>query len=268
MAPDLTTSQLTNISFNSQAAVEWEIRRHEQVHWFWGLRAAEVAIDDKQKALVINQHLHRQYLREVEQKRRQVTALQFKQNLQKLSLDEIVLLAGLEDDIALAVFQQERLKPLIRDCQMELTTAQAEKDRILAEHPEVLQISYSMLQTKTREALIAKDSYFVASRVWAAHHQLPESVAEVLFSRNAVERERILNQEMQLRAQVNGGSLALQQAFHILNEMPSNDQEQLLLLMQGMLQLSSSNRQAALQKIARDLRLSLDQTALPEANCA
>lgn len=189
--------RLTNISFNTKASVETEIRRQERIHPFWGLRQAEEFIRDRTAALRETLYKARAGARELSQLRQQ---LQSTTDLDDgcLTLADQNAQEDCHDRIAKIEEEQAMIAPMIRDCKMELDTAITEKQRILATHPALNQ-DYETLQCEmSKSALTAKEATFIAGRVLAARQGLPESVAEILVLSLPEERDQLMRRVTEL----------------------------------------------------------------------
>lgn len=229
MVPDSPIKQplpLTNLSINSRAGVEFEIRRQERIHWFLGLRQAELFIQERTAALETNYRLQRDYARTCRGWQRELESLQA---LEFLTPDQEDQIEKLEDDIAAAQRSSETLQPLIRDCAMELATAEAEKERILAPHPEAIALSFFELQERySHVALMEKQAQFTAAEIWASQNNLPVSVGHLLFGLSRTDREYCLAREMELRNDLRVTE-AIAHAAQILAPLSLEQQQQVLL---------------------------------------
>lgn len=222
----LIKEPLTNVSINSKAGVELEIQRQERIHWFLGLRQAELFIQEKRAALETNYHLQRKHVRQVKSWQRQLQALE---ELEQPNLEQVDQIEELKDDIAAAKSSQENLQPLIRDCVMELHSAEAQKQRILGDHPEAIDLSYIELQTRySAVALLEKQAHAAAAEIWASQNALPVSIGHLLFSLAPAERDYVLAREMELRNNVKV-SEAMAHAAQVLATLPPETQKQVLL---------------------------------------
>ncbi|MBD1864181.1 MULTISPECIES: hypothetical protein [Trichocoleus] len=221
-----TKEPLTNLSINSKAGVEHEIQRQERVHWFLGLRQAELFIQEKRAALETNYHLQRKHSRQVKTWEKELQTLQ---ELEQPSLEQLDQIEALQDDIAAAKSSQENLQPLIRDCGMELHSAEDQKQRILQAHPEAIDLSYIELQTRySAVALLEKQAHVTAAEIWASHNALPVSVGHLLFDLSPADRDYVLAREMELRNGVKVGE-AIAHAAQVLATLSPETQKQVLL---------------------------------------
>lgn len=220
---------ITHQTSNSQAAVRFEIRKQERVHWFLGLRQAELIVDAKQGVLDYNERQLRRGLRKVRQKQRQLDRLIV---IQKLSLGLLPLqdaIESLQDDIAEAKQEYGKIHPYVRDALMERDTAAIERDRIIHEHEEELNTNFDELQEKyAQPAMLQGFARYFASRVWASQNHLPEALGSLLFELAPEERDWVMTNEMQLRLGVDVSG-ALAQASGTLASLPPEQQQQVLL---------------------------------------
>lgn len=194
---------VTNLG-NSQAGALWEIRIAKRQHWTLGLRAASLTIYSMQSALSTHQSGERAASRKAAIAQSDLDFLKKSRKLwQFIPLLAIRLeskIQELEDERLGQLKSLPKIQLLVRDCEMELAAAIAERDLILAEHPEALELSYLELQTKySREALMGKLAYFMAARVWASANNLPESVGQLVFEGSESDRLELLVKELQIR---------------------------------------------------------------------
>jgi len=223
MEADSRIKYLTNLSINSQGAVLYEIQKQERVHWFLGLRQAELIIQDKQAALEHNYYEQRKQEREIKRSRIKIESLSPDNPLDQLEIEE------LEDKIAIARSAIDNLSPLLRDAVMEHQTAVGERTRILRENSIAHSLTYEELQASiTPECLNEKLSRYTASRIWASQNHLSEGVGELLFDLSPRDREIVMTREMEIRSGVTVSETIIH-AAKILSHHPPEIQQQALL---------------------------------------
>lgn len=221
---------LTHQSPNGEWGTTHVIRSQEQVHWFLGLRQSEVTIRSLQEALSHNQRLLIKARSLSAFKRRRIRWLSFWQFVDFMFpaiAEELANLRveaeGYEDDM-------KRLDPLIRDCMMELSVAEGERERIERDHPEVKEKTFEQLQGEYgRQSGLAGVAFFLASEIFSARRQLPSSVGHTLLELRPEEREAVLAWESDLRLQLEGVQVA-SEARETLLRMPPDQQADVLAL--------------------------------------
>lgn len=221
---------ITHQTTNSEAVVQFEIGKMERVHWLLGLRQAELIIEQRQNALQYEQQLRRNSERRNRAKQRK---LKWVQRLAWLGLGFFLpiedWIEDLQDQIALAEQEKGQVAPYVRDCEMELRTAQKERDRITREHTLDLDCSFDELQAQySAEAMDRGHALFLASRIWAHQHQLPESVGQLVFDLSPENREQVLQIEGHLRLGVDI-SEAVAYAGQVLSGLTPQQQKQVLI---------------------------------------
>lgn len=187
---------LTNLG-NSQAAIVDEIRSEEKVHWLLGLRKAELIILDKQRALQNAEKCAKKAQRQDNYTRLQVEAylrlLPFIRWIPLLAVSLSNKIEDLRDELVERELHAPAIEAQVRDAVMECWTASEEHSRIVAAHPDAMEMGYAELQEQLSAiALEQKKARFVASRIWAATNGLPESVGALLFDCEPDQRDRIL----------------------------------------------------------------------------
>jgi hypothetical protein len=136
---------LTNLG-NSQAGALWEIRIAKRQHWTLGLRAASLTIYSMQSALTTHQAGERAAARKMAIAQSDLNFLKksrvFWRHIPLLAIRLENKIEELEDERLTQLKSLPKIQLLVRDCEMELAAAIAERDLILAEHPEALELSY------------------------------------------------------------------------------------------------------------------------------
>lgn len=247
---------VTNLG-NSQAGALWEIRIAKRQHWTLGLRAASLTIYSMQSALSTHQAGERAASRKAAIAQSDLDFLKKSRRLwQFIPLISIRLeskIQELEDERLGQLKSLPKIQLLVRDCEMELAAAIAERDLILAEHPEALELSYLELQTKySREALMGKLAYFMAARVWASANNLPESVGQLVFEGSESDRLELLVKELQIRH----NAIPSLQAAQIASKLATLSQEDLEDLSKHLdvpLLSDAEDREPLLLKLARQI---------------
>lgn len=218
-------------SINSRAAVLFEIRKSEQCHWFSGLRTAEMFVRSKQEALLQSQFNLRQYARELRKKTRRLSELE--QLDADRTLDQMDETEELEDELAIARHHYEVSAIQFRDALMEQSTAQAEFDRIIGEHPEAKLLSYEELQERfTPVALAEAQARWLAARTWAATAGVPGEVGAAVFDlppgTQPGQRNYALKREMEIRSDEQKFEQVFR-AVEILSSLPPEEAQAILL---------------------------------------
>lgn len=223
---------IAHLSINSKYATRSEIVKQEEVHWFAGLRQAELTIRDKEMALAEQAFAKRKQERKLRKIERDLE--QVRNKLARLNagshkyLDTLDKIEDLEDQLKLAQFQSERMAPLERDAISELNVAKQERDRILTEHPEALTMPYDHLQDMGRDVLNTVLAKYVASSVWAAKNGLPDAVGKALFD---IPKDDLL--DVMGRVAVMEGAIQdknkIAQAIILLEQLPPAQLDQLLI---------------------------------------
>jgi hypothetical protein len=214
IAKDIDFSMpLAHMTTNSWAATIHEIRKQERLHWFLGLRQAELCVRDKEQIIDANAHAERKYQRSMRRLQRELDALN---RLPELTPDEEDRIEELEDEIGQGKRTWVASQPLIRDAQLEYEIAKAERDRILQEHPEAQSLSFEELQKRyTLPALVEVHARYVAARIWSAQNGVPESVGSMLFELAPQEQEVVMRREVELRSGVEIGQNIVEAARRI-----------------------------------------------------
>ena len=154
-------------STNSKAVVQFEIRKMEQIHWLLGLRQAELTIESRDAALRYWASTQRAGDRSLRAKQRKLRRLKFFETIGLSLLFPIEdWTEELEDAVAEIELGKDNAAPYVRDALMERKVAQAELERIKAEHPEALNKSFEELQDEfSLTALQQTHASFLASLV-------------------------------------------------------------------------------------------------------
>ena len=242
---------------NSQAGVLWEIRIAKRQHWTLGLRAATLAIYSAQSALTLHQTGQREVARKNAIAQSDIKLLKqtrvFWQHLPVVGVRLQARLEKLEDELVEQIKSLPKIKLLVRDCEMELRTATAERDAILQEHPEAIALSFPELQARySREALMGKLAYFTAARVWASANNLPESVGQLVFEGDDSDRLELLVRELEIRHQ----AMPVLQAAEIarrLTALTPADLQSLARTLNAPAIAEDENRESLLLKLSRQI---------------
>lgn len=181
---------------NSSAGVFDSIRAEERIDWSRGIRQAELTCLDRQAALRANLLSARKKERDIQFKQEQIACLKRILTVVRfvplLSTYLSNTLENLIDEIKIWDESKEHSEALWRDCVFELNAAQREKERILQQHPEALQMTYEQLQERAAIALREKKLAYIKPRYWAARNNLPESVGAALFDASEDERDYLM----------------------------------------------------------------------------
>lgn len=249
---------LTNLG-NSQAGALWEIRIAKRQHWTLGLKAASLTIYSTQSALAAHQAGERAAARKMAIAQSDLNFLKksriFWQRIPLVAIRLENKIEELEDERLSQLKSLPKIQLLVRDCEMELQAAIAERDLILAEHPEALALTYLELQTKySREALMGKLAYFMAARVWASANNLPESVGQLVFEGSESDRLELLIKELQIRHDALP-TLQTAQIATKLAMLPQEDLKDLCKHLAVPLLSESEDNESLLLKLARQIHL-------------
>jgi hypothetical protein len=142
-------SPITSQSINSPAIVRWQIQQQYRIHWFLGLRQAELSVLDRTGALEYTRSTLR--LSEIKKKRLQIQI----ESLEKIAsnpLDKAREIASLDIEEKQIEIKQidreiEKTQYQIRDAIEELTAAQNARALIVFDHQaELDNLTYSELQ--------------------------------------------------------------------------------------------------------------------------
>lgn len=186
---------------NTPAQVLDIIRSQEQIHWYWGLRQAELHIEYIRPSLeyVGNQLQKLPVLKKI--KLEQLTTLKFI-NL----FTRIIPILGVWIDYKIKSIEAEiksiedpeqiqRMGQRIADAQAELEIATSERNRIIADHPEILGMSHQELQSISVEALLEKKAFLITSSQLGVHYGLSESASTLLAELSQKDLSKVLSAE-------------------------------------------------------------------------
>lgn len=229
----LPFTPLSNLSNHSTAAALQAILKQEQIHWFDGLKAAELLILELQNALAGFVEKQRQCDRDSRELTRQrdklITSIigdyfsynqqltlrsisaEDQANLMSSILAQINLVSptiadqveGCGDRIEALDREMSQVQSIqVRDAQSVLAVAQQQRDRILETHPEALGLDYAELQHQFAPiALRERQAHYLAARIWAIHSGLPETVGVALFDVPVADRAYLIQREQEVRSQ-------------------------------------------------------------------
>ena len=219
-------TRLTHHSLNSSAGVLFEIQKRGLDHWYEALRQAELFIEQKSAALEELYFRQRKLERLELKKQRRLDALTA---MVAPTLDDQDEIEALQDEKGMNKLRRERLQPSIEDALMELNTAQRERDRIVREHPEILEMTYDQKQAAyAQPALVARLARFIAGRTWGMQSGLGETVGATVFDLPPSIRQDVLDQEIALRLDLQLTE-ARNEAAAVLATLPSEQQEAVLM---------------------------------------
>ena len=177
------------------------IRSQEQIHWYWGLRQAELHIEYIRPSLeYIDKEIQKiPALKKI--KLEQLKTLKFIRFFTK-----IIPILGVWLDYKIKSIeaeikniedpeQRQRMKQRIADAQTELEIATSERNRIIADHPEILEMSYQELQIISVEALLEKKAFLITSSQLGVHYGLSESASTLLAELSQKDLNKVLAAE-------------------------------------------------------------------------
>jgi hypothetical protein len=189
---------IAHYSPNGLWGTRFIIGQMERIHWFLGLRQAEVEIQAKEADLLHNQRLQRGTQAKLNSLRQHIKWL-----------NHFLWLGGLIATRAQRVKQEiedleldlKRSEPLIRDALFELEICKKEHSRISAAHQDdLLGKGFEEIQAEfTPPAALEATAWMVAAEVWAAQNGLPVTVANAIAHLDTSERSLLLQREVELR---------------------------------------------------------------------
>jgi hypothetical protein len=194
---------------NSRCQVADVIQTQARIHWYWGLRQAELFIEQKCSDLVFAERqvkkmaAHSLFLKD---------KLIFYKNIH--SILRIMPIIGtwlnkkiVEMDIELEALNDQqmldKLSSQIRDCQMEMAVAEKEYQKILADIPEISQLSYEQIQEISIEALVEKKAFLISASHIGSLHQLSENAATLLAEAQLSDISRLIESEWHRVVEIN-----------------------------------------------------------------
>ena len=194
---------------NTTAQVLDIIRSQEQIHWYWGLRQAELHIEYIRPSLeyVNTESIKLPAIKKI--KSQQVKVLQL---INHLSRFIPILGAWIEYKISLIQSeirymedpeQIQKMNQRITDAKAEMDVAIAERDRIILEHPEVKQMSYEEIQAISVDALLEKKAFLITASQLGVHYGLSESTSTLLAELNQGDLVKVLGMEYRRLLSIN-----------------------------------------------------------------
>jgi hypothetical protein len=186
---------------NTPAQVLDIVRSQEQIHWYWGLRQAELHIEYIRPSL---EYIAKETKKLPATKKIKLEQLKTLKLLNLIAKFVPILGSWIEykiQSVELEISaiedpeQIQRMNQRISDAQAELDVAVSERNRILAEHPEILQMNYQELQAISVEALLEKKAFLVTSSQLGVHYGLSESASTVLAELGQKDLAKVLGIE-------------------------------------------------------------------------
>ncbi|NJR40721.1 MAG: hypothetical protein HC781_20175 [Leptolyngbyaceae cyanobacterium CSU_1_4] len=195
--------QLTSHSINSNGAVLLNIRREEGIHWYFGLKQAEIYWESLSAALSETRLQMKKHAVEVAEIKLTIEDLNARKtdrtiaqaDLNQASLELAEFKLARSGDVLLRLQSQER------DILSELSVANQERERILNKHPEIKSSNYLSIQNVTIDAQLCRESKYIAARAWACQLGLPESVGVALFDVPEEFRADVSAKEIEYRSE-------------------------------------------------------------------
>lgn len=150
-------------SFNSPAVIRHQIRSAELVHWFWGLRQAELCINDRSEAIIYSKE-------------------EFALASERLNNLEAIVKPTLTEQIEATRIRRNTVKvrSQFTDAEEELFAAKEEYDRICVEHSNELQANSAELEELySKEVWEARQTRVLAEKILAISYG-PEAAAAIM----------------------------------------------------------------------------------------
>lgn len=139
---------LTSLSSNFGYATISAIRAEERLHWYLGLRKAELILESSLKPALQFSILDKNKLI---RDRKSLISIEVKDD-------------DIDDKIIRITEEIRQIEMLIPDTVLEIQLAEAERDRIVSEHPESLELSKVELQRRySRDCYLARATRVIAT---------------------------------------------------------------------------------------------------------
>ncbi len=207
------------------------VQQQANIHWFLGLRQAEIEILAREQDLEYNQRQMRLTERSLQRK---TDRLNWLRRFAWLGIlwprlhDEI---EDLEQYLADVEREKRRLEPLLRDSFADLELLITLRDRLYEENRAAIEgKTFQQLQEEfTPVAALEGIAKMVAAEVWARQQNLPGVVGTTLADLTAEQRQYVLNREAELRLGIETNR-AIAQASQVLGTLPADQQTTTLLL--------------------------------------
>ncbi|MFQ3617728.1 MAG: hypothetical protein SNJ57_12060 [Cyanobacteriota bacterium] len=207
------------------------VQQQANIHWFLGLRQAEIEISTREQELEYNQRQMRLTERSL---KRKTARLNWLRRFAWLGIlwpglyDEI---EDLEQHLVDVEREKSRLEPLLRDSFADLELLVALRDRFLEDHKEAIEgKTFQQLQEEfTPVAALEGIAKMVAAEVWARQQNLPGIVGTTLADLTAEQRQYVLQRETELRLGIET-SQAIADANKVLSMLPPEQQTEALLM--------------------------------------
>lgn len=187
---------LTNWSVNSRAKVLHLIRSQEYIHWFYGLREAEMHV------LRVEMEMEQQE-QELDKLQQSYRSHQLYLNSWQIAVMRMIaprratrMIATTQAEMAMIEKGIERIRVSQRDSQMQLNIAQTEYQRISNLYGSSQSLAYADLQDLSIEALDRQHAMMIAGRTLAARRQLPPDVGELLITMPPEKRDRVISEAL------------------------------------------------------------------------
>lgn len=207
------------------------VQQQANIHWFLGLRQAELEIDGREQELAYNQRQLRLTQKSIERKTKRLKWMRRFRWLGALLPGIADEIDELEHDLADIEREKRRLEPMLRDSFMDLELLTALRDRIMKEHADELEgKTFQQLQEEfTPIAAMEGIAKMIAAEVWARQQQLPSIVGTTLADLTAEERQYVLQREAELRLGIETAK-AIAHANQVLSALPDEQRTAALLV--------------------------------------
>lgn len=207
------------------------IQQQENIHWFLGLRQAELEAQAREETLVYNQRLLKIAEKSIQRKTKRLTWLHQISWLGRVwaAIDDEI--EALDRELAETDYEKQKLEPMLRDAFMELEVAIAFRDRIAMEHEADLagKTFHQLQEQYTPIAALEGIAKMIAAEMWARQQNLPGVVGTTLADLQPAEREYVLQREAELRLGVET-TQAIAHSNQVLSALPEEQRSTVLLV--------------------------------------
>lgn len=207
------------------------VQQQANIHWFLGLRQAELEIQGREQDLSYNQRQLRLTEKSIQRKTKRLAWLRRFYWLSTILPGIADEIEDLEYDLAEVEQEKRKLEPLLRDCFMDLELLTALRDRLMREHADELKgKTFQQLQEEfTPIAAMEGIAKMIAAEVWARQQQLPGIVGTTLADLTAEQRQYVLQREAEMRLGIETAQ-AIAHANQVLSTLPDEQRTATLLV--------------------------------------
>lgn len=207
------------------------VQQQANIHWFLGLRQAEIEIQGREQDLAYNQRQLRLTEKSIQRKIKRLTWLRRIGWLDTMLPGIAEEVEELEQDLADVEQEKRKLEPMLRDCFMDLELLTALRDRLIQEHADELEgKTFQQLQEEfTPVAAMEGVAKMIAAEVWARQQQLPGIVGTTLADLTPEQRQYVLQRESELRLGIET-TQAIAHANQVLSTLPDEQRAATLLV--------------------------------------